>query len=231
MRLNLLNNMVKGMVKILPFYLFTFLPLNAGAQTFTDRIQQQATGEGSVTIHQDDSIEQLVNGNSSATTVQTSTPTKPNKQTTNTPNKQTGTNTPNKPNKQTANNTPVSQQQENHQEQQQEQQQQLANEHQQESGSNEVAVKRYRTTGYRVQVFRGGNSKADRQKAERAGNRVREAYPSQQVYVEFFSPEWTCRVGNFRDIEDARKMRDEIRNMGFENATIVRGKIIVSVAQ
>ena len=217
MRLNLLyNNMVKGMVKILPFYLFTFLPLNAGAQTFTDRIQQQATGEGTVTIHHDVVIDQLVNGTTNTQPVQTGTP-----------NKQT-TSTPSKPNKQTAthhqtpvtqNQTPVTQNQT------------PVTQDQTPVTQEDAPVKRYRTTGYRVQVFRGGNSKADRQKAEGAGNRIREAFPGHAVYVEFFSPEWTCRVGNFRDIEDARKMRDEIRRMGFETATIVRGKIIVTVPQ
>ena len=217
MRLNLLyNNMVKGMVKILPFYLFTFLPLNAGAQTFTDRIQQQATGEGTVTIHHDVVIDQLVNGTTNTQPVQTGTP-----------NKQT-TSTPSKPNKQTATNhqTPVTQNQTPVT-----QNQTPVTQDQTPVTQEDAPVKRYRTTGYRVQVFRGGNSKADRQKAEGAGNRIREAFPGHAVYVEFFSPEWTCRVGNFRDIEDARKMRDEIRRMGFETATIVRGKIIVTVPQ
>ena len=220
MRLNLLNNMVRSMVKILPFYLFTFLPLNAGAQSFTDRIQQQTTGEGTVTIHHDAAIDQLVNGTINTQPVQT-----------NTPNKQTGSNTPGKPNKQTATNH----QSASTQHPSSNTQQQTPNTQQQSVSTQEptadTPVKRYRTTGYRVQVFRGGNSKADRQKAETAGNRIREAFPGHAVYVEFFSPEWTCRMGNFRDIEDARKMRDEIRRMGYETATIVRGKIIVSVAQ
>ena len=220
MRLNLLYNMVKGMVKFLPFYLFTFLPLNAGAQTFTERIQQQVAGEGTVTIQHDAVIDELVNGNSTPVSSQTTTPAKPPKQT-----------TPTKPNKQTATNHQLSNTQQptpNTNHQTPNTQEQTASNQEQ---SADTPVKRYRTSGYRVQVFRGGNSKADRQKAESAGNRIREAYPGHAVYVEFFSPEWTCRVGNFRDIEDARKMRDEIRKMGYETATIVRGKIIVSVPQ
>jgi len=38
-------------------------------------------------------------------------------------------------------------------------------------------------------------------------------------------------VGNYRDIEDARHMRDALRKMGFDAATIVRGKIIIKVPQ
>ena len=218
MKLSILYNMVKGMVSTLPFYFFTFLPLNTDAQTFTQRIQTSANGEGTVTIHHDATIDALVNGNSNVSTEHT-TPVKPTKPTT--PAKPTKPTTPTKPIQATT--TP---------EKPNNSQQQVAENH--ADNGNEApatSVKRYRTTGYRVQVFRGGNSKADRQKAESAGNRIRDAYPQHEVYVEFFSPEWTCRVGNFRDIEEARQMRDEVRKMGFETATIVRGKIIVSIPQ
>ena len=219
MKFGILYNMVKGMVKTLPFYFFTFLPLSVGAQTFTQRIQSSTAGEGTVTIHHDADIDRLVNGNSTATVEHTTTPDKPTKTT---PTKPTKPTTPTKPVQTT---TPEKPNNTHNQQQVAENNSDNGNE------ATSPSVKRYRTTGYRVQVFRGGNSKADRQKAESAGNRIREAYPRHEVYVEFFSPEWTCRVGNFRDIEEARQMRDEIRKMGFENATIVRGKIIVTVPQ
>ena len=82
-----------------------------------------------------------------------------------------------------------------------------------------------------MQVFRSGNTGNDRQQAEAAGSKIRNAYPDEDVYVEFFAPDWTCRVGNYRDIEDARHMRDALRKMGFDAATIVRGKIIIKVPQ
>ena len=45
-------SMIKKVLIVLPFYLFTFLPLSA--QTYTQRIQQQnGNGQGTVTIHQD----------------------------------------------------------------------------------------------------------------------------------------------------------------------------------
>ena len=50
---------IKKVLVLLPFYLFTFLPLNA--QTFTQRIQQQKAGQGTVTIHESTEIDQLVN--------------------------------------------------------------------------------------------------------------------------------------------------------------------------
>ena len=52
--------MIKKVLIVLPFYLFTFLPLSA--QTYTQRIQQQnGNGQGTVTIHQDADIDKLVN--------------------------------------------------------------------------------------------------------------------------------------------------------------------------
>jgi len=97
--------------------------------------------------------------------------------------------------------------------------------------SEATNVKRYRTTGYRIQVFRGGNSKNDRERAEAVGASMRSAFPNEAVYVEFFAPDWTCRVGNFRELEEARKMRNTIRGMGYDAATIVKGKIIITVPQ
>lgn len=85
----------------------------------------------------------------------------------------------------------------------------------------------YKTTGYRVQAFAGGNTRKDRQKAERTGNAMRQLFPGEDVYVRFYSPRWVCRVGNYRTYEEAHEKMVTIRKMGYETATIVKGKIIV----
>ena len=85
----------------------------------------------------------------------------------------------------------------------------------------------YKTTGYRVQAFAGGNTRSDRQKAERTGNAMRQLFPGEDVYVRFYSPRWVCRVGNYRTYEEAHEKMIAIRKMGYESATIVKGKIIV----
>mgnify|MGYP002855267929 CR=1 FL=1 len=85
----------------------------------------------------------------------------------------------------------------------------------------------YKTTGYRVQAFAGGNTRNDRQKAERTGNAMRQLFPGEDVYVRFYSPRWVCRVGNYRTYEEAHEKLLMIRKMGYETATIVKGKIIV----
>ena len=85
----------------------------------------------------------------------------------------------------------------------------------------------YKTTGYRVQAFAGGNTRNDRQKAERTGNAMRQLLPGEDVYVRFYSPRWVCRVGNYRTYEEAHEKMLLIRKLGYESATIVKGKIIV----
>lgn len=85
----------------------------------------------------------------------------------------------------------------------------------------------YKVTGYRVQVFSGGNSRADRQKAQKAGNDVKMRFPNQPVYVHFYSPRWICRVGNYRSLQQAQWMLKEVKKMGYTSAIIVKGKITV----
>lgn len=91
-----------------------------------------------------------------------------------------------------------------------------------------VMRRSYKVNGYRVQVFAGGNSRADKIKAQNAGNAVKQAFPSQPVYVHFYSPRWICRVGNFRTYEEANAILHQVRKMGYKQACIVSGKITVA---
>ena len=85
----------------------------------------------------------------------------------------------------------------------------------------------YKIDGFRVQAFSGGNSRDDKNKAYEAGDAIKKRYPNIPVYVHFFSPRWTCRIGNFRSYEEASQMLSEIKSMGFDGACIVKGKITV----
>ena len=93
--------------------------------------------------------------------------------------------------------------------------------------SNKVMKNSYKVTGYRVQAFAGGNKRNDRQAAENVGNAIKRRFPEQPIYVHFYSPRWICRVGNFRTYEEAHAMLVEIREMGYKQASIVKGKISV----
>ena len=54
------HQFIKKVLWFLPFYLFTFLPLNLVAQTFLDRLEKPVDGQGTVTVHQDTAINRIV---------------------------------------------------------------------------------------------------------------------------------------------------------------------------
>lgn len=85
----------------------------------------------------------------------------------------------------------------------------------------------YKTTGYRVQVFSGGNSRIDRQKAEQAGAAMKQYFPTEPVYVHFYSPSWKCRIGNYVEQEDAQRVLEQVKALGYKQACLVKGKISV----
>ena len=191
----------------LPFYFFTFftfMPLSLSAQDFTQRLQQPAAGQGTVTIHQSADIDYLVNN---ATLAPRPAPTAKSNNGQNSqpsqPNQTSKTATDNTTDSPTASEAPV-------------------------DNTKKMIRGGVKVNGYRVQAFAGGNSRKDRQQAEQIGNNIKAAYPDVPVYVHFYSPRWICRVGNYRSYEEAHQMLLSLRKMGFSQATIVKGKITVS---
>ena len=89
-------------------------------------------------------------------------------------------------------------------------------------------MKGYKVNGYRVQVFAGGNSRNDRIKAERTGSEIKSLFPGTPIYVHFYSPRWICRMGNYRTYEEALEVLTRVKNLGYQSAIIVKGKITVS---
>ena len=85
----------------------------------------------------------------------------------------------------------------------------------------------YKTQGYRIQVFSGGNSRADRQKAESAGMVMKSNFPTEPIYVHFYSPSWKCRMGNYKTLEEAQRMLAMVKKLGYKQACIVKGTISV----
>ena len=84
-----------------------------------------------------------------------------------------------------------------------------------------------KVTGYRVQAFAGGNTRTDKNKAQQAGNAIKMRFPDQPIYVHFYSPRWICRVGNYRSLDEARRMLSAVKAMGYKSAIIVKGRITV----
>ena len=183
------------------------IPMGAGAQTFTQRLQKTVAGQGSVTIHQSDSIDQLVNTtvltpkSTTATTTKTTTAS-PSSSTSHT----SATSTTSKPA------TPH-----------------VAETQDTTATSTQKMIRGgHKVMGYRVQAFAGGNSRKDRQQAEQVRNSIKTHYPNVPIYVHFYSPRWICRVGNYRTYEEAHQMLVSLRDLGFNQATIVKGKITVA---
>ena len=198
--------------KCVLFFIFYFLFRPVGAQSFTQRIQQQKAGQGTITIHESAEIDQLVNdaklGNVAAPT-NTTKPATTKPATTKPANTTTNT---------AANNTSTA----NNQTAQDETTEETVVE-----PTKKIMTGGYKINGYRVQAFAGGNSRKDRQQAEHVGNQIKGSYPGVPVYVHFYSPRWICRVGNYRTYEEAHQMLLSLRKMGFTEAVVVKGKITV----
>lgn len=183
--------------------------LNASAQTYTQRIQHRTAGKGTVTIHQSSDIDQLVNEavltarTTSPETASATAPTTTNKPTTSALANTATANAVTSPESSTSepSDMPVN--------------------------NTKKIIKGYKVNGYRVQAFAGGNTRKDRILAEQTGDRIKDSFPEVPVYVHFYSPRWICRVGNYRTYEEAHQMLVSLRNQGFTQATIVKGKITV----
>ncbi len=180
------------------FILCVGMLTHANAQTFTERIQKKVDGKGTMTIHQSEEIKQLVN-DPNATDSQVQKVTESKRQV-----------EPLKDNKQVNNTTSSSSE----------------NDETEPVETQKKATQKI--TGYRVQAFAGGNSRKDRLTAESIRNNIKSQIPNVAVYVHFYSPRWICRVGNFRTYEEAHQMMVRLQNMGYKQASIVKGKITVT---
>lgn len=192
-----------------------FCALTADAQTFLDALRKTETGRGKVTVIQSDAIDSLVNG----TTQQKNTPVS-NSNTTQhqgtttqlvPPPTQTKPTEP-APKEHISNTTTTSE-----------------NPDMEPVVDTRKKVMRnsYKTQGYRIQVFSGGNSRIDRQKAETAGAVMKSNFPKEPIYVHFYSPSWKCRMGNYKTVEEARALLAKVKKLGYNQACIVKGTISV----
>lgn len=177
------------------------------AQTFLDRLKKPAKDKAVVTVTQDAAIDKLVNGDITAKT----TVVNKKEPTTTTKEEPAATKKKEPAHSATTTTTPPA----------------SSSTIEEPDMSKKVMKNSYKVRGYRVQAFTGGNTRSDRQAAENVGNAIKRRFPEQPIYVHFYSPRWICRVGNFRTYEEAHAMLVEIREMGYKQASIVKGKISV----
>lgn len=183
---------------ILILITYHFSLMTVSAQTFTQRIQQQTAGQGTVTIHQSDVIDQLVN----TAPLAGSSPA--------------------------AQGKPVSQGLQNAASQGIPSATQSASSGSSavdDSAQRPVRASG-KAAGYRIQVYAGYNREG-KQTAERTRNSLKSQYPHTAVYVHFLNPRWVCRMGNYRTYEEAYQMLVSVRNSGYNQASIVKDKITV----
>lgn len=190
----------------------------AKAQTFTQRLQKQAAGQGTVTVHHDKDIDKLVNGawverdaierKRREAEAKAAEGLKP---------KASPAKKPTAP----------------HEGDKGDDAERAAVAKVTEAGQGsadtrkKVMLNSRKVNGYRVQAFAGGNTRQDRLKAEQVGNEIKQRFPEEPVYVHFYSPRWICRIGNYRSYEEAHQMLLEIQQLGYKQALIVKGKITV----
>lgn len=229
------------------FYALAFalcITTTAGAQSFTQHLQEKKQEKGSVTVTQSKEIEDLVNkvdvsaakheqqpatkkptehADSSKTRHEAQTPQK----------NETIKHEPDSARHHDADSAKHHDAKEHHEaqppkEKHEQAQPETKTEEPYVDTSKKVMRRSYKVNGYRVQVFAGGNSRADKQKAQQAGNAVKRAMPDQPVYVHFYSPRWICRVGNYRSYQEANRVLSQVKKLGYRQACIVSGKINVA---
>lgn len=190
------------MKKLFIIISMTVCALNTSAQTYLEHLQTREAGKGHVTVIESREIDELVNGNTPNNLVSKKPEAAQEKKESPKVKSETA---PRRSNHEENNTTDITS----------------------VDTSKKVMRNGYRVTGYRVQVYAGGNSRSDKNKAESIGNQIKADFPGQPVYVHFYSPRWICRMGNFRTYEEAQEMLKRVRNAGYRQASLVKGKITV----
>lgn len=175
--------------------------LNAGAQTYLDHLQTHEVGKGTVTVHESQEIDKLVNGTCPNVAQPKKATPKAEKKETASENKDVKR-SPEQSNEETDITTVDT--------------------------SKKIMRNGYKVTGYRVQVYAGGNSRKDKIQAENISTNIKALFPGQPVYCHFYSPRWICRMGNYRTYEEAQEYLTRVRALGYSQASIVKGQITVT---
>jgi hypothetical protein len=85
--------------------------------------------------------------------------------------------------------------------------------------------------GFRVQVYSSNAQRTAKNEALRIEKQIKEEFPDEAVYVNYTSPFWKVRVGDFRTQAEAQRVRSQLKE-AFPNLKseiyIVREQIIIS---
>lgn len=170
------------------FLLLATLPVTAqqsGQRNFMQHLRKSAAGEGRVVVVQDSLIDRAVNNQAAPATKHKTAPST---------------------DKDKAHKDKEAEKDKSHET--------TASEHHAHESARQgshVGRQRYKAQGYRIQIFTGSNSHADKEKAYDVARKCQKAFPMLSVYPRFVSPRWICRVGDFRDHDDAQTYARKIR--------------------
>lgn len=88
--------------------------------------------------------------------------------------------------------------------------------------------------GYRVQVFSSNAQKTAKNEAFKIEKLIRETFPEEEVYVNYTSPFWKVRVGDFDTMQKAQSFRSQLIEVFPEiksDTYIVREQVHISVSK
>jgi hypothetical protein len=74
-------------------------------------------------------------------------------------------------------------------------------------------VKIVKTSGYRVQLYTGNNSRGAHSYVITLASRVKDLFPDTEVYTFFTPPRWICQIGDFSTIEEADAMLHHLKSL------------------
>jgi hypothetical protein len=99
---------------------------------------------------------------------------------------------------------------------------------------NLVGSKQATGSGYRVQVFSSNVQRTAKTDAFRIEKQISDAFPDQAVYVNYVSPFWKVRVGDFKAQSQAQAFRSQLISTLPQMRSeiyIVREQIILSASK
>ncbi len=179
--------------------LFAFAANTQAQSTYTDKLRKAEAGKGTVTVVQSQEIENAVNGTPAAgkkqdTANKANAGSKGNAQKTASDNKAASHNAAHDK-ENTASHKPAT----------------TTTGNKETKTHNYVSRTRHKARGYRICIFTGGNTRADKQKAIAAGQKCRAKFSELAAYPSFEAPRWVTHVGDFKTREEAQKYVTKIR--------------------
>lgn len=73
-------------------------------------------------------------------------------------------------------------------------------------------IRYYKMRGYKIQAFSGNDQRTSKNEAMAKQAQINKAFPELETVVQFDSPFWRLRIGNFETREEAQAVMNELRS-------------------